>query len=153
MSPDPWRAHGLLLATLDASVPLHIMKIRNWPFWVRKDYAQGALDAIASAGDTLMYGGKRGEAAEVFNHLARGLAVLACAPGGVTFAGIHWCAFPHPRCPDLRSRPVCCACAPGCDGCRDCAWCLNGCGAAMGRMCCTEKADIVTPRMETISGS
>lgn len=36
-------------------------------------------------------------AGEVFNHLARGLAVLAFQPGGVTFAGMHWCAD-HAEC-------------------------------------------------------
>lgn len=43
-------------------------------------------------------------AGEVFNFLARGLAVLACQPGGVTYAGRHWCASPHPGCPRSASR-------------------------------------------------
>jgi hypothetical protein len=31
-------------------------------------------------------------AGEVFNELAKGLACAASQPGGVTFAGLHWCA-------------------------------------------------------------
>ena len=33
-----------------------------------------------------------GGTADTFNHLARGLAALAYQPGGVDFAGRHWCA-------------------------------------------------------------
>lgn len=55
----------------------------------------------------------RGEASwsagEVFNWLARGLAVLACQPGGVTFAGMHWCAA-HPREPWPDGERICPAC-------------------------------------------
>ena len=36
-------------------------------------------------------------AGEVFNFLARGLACAAYQPGGVTFAGLHWCAD-HAEC-------------------------------------------------------
>lgn len=132
--------HPTLPIALEAAVPLHIMKIRDWPYERRVRYAEGASDAIAGQGDVLMYGGRRGEAAAVFNHTARGLAVLACQPGGVRFAGVHWCAWPHPRCPSLRSRPPCCDCRPDCDGCRRCAWCVNGCAAAAGQPCCQRQA-------------
>lgn len=37
-----------------------------------------------------------------FNSLARGLAVLARLEGGVTFAGVHWCAKPHEGCPRVE---------------------------------------------------
>ena len=94
-------------------------------------------------------------AGEVFNHLARGLAVAACQPGGVTFSGLHWCAFPHPWCPaGTSSRPLCCACPDECglwesgsDGTcgRDCPWCRNGCRSAEGRMCCAEEAEACAP--------
>lgn len=55
----------------------------------------------------------RGEASwsagEVFNFLARGLAVLACQPGGVTFHGLHWCAaHMRERWPD--GERICPAC-------------------------------------------
>lgn len=38
---------------------------------------------------------------EVFNELVTGLACAALLPGGVSFAGLHWCAAPHPGCPTL----------------------------------------------------
>lgn len=76
-------------------------------------------------------------AGEVFNFTARALAVAACQPGGVTFAGVHWCAYRHPWCPNTRGKaaPVCCKCDSGCpvasggDGeCgAGCPWCQNGC--------------------------
>lgn len=143
-----------LLISLETAVPLHMAKIRDWPPWMRREYAQGSADEVACRGDTLMYGAKRGEAASVFSATARGLAVLACQPGGVTFAGVHWCASSHPFCPDLRDRPPCCGCG---DDCRagggtcgeDCAWCRNGCVASWGQMCCTEKAKVPRRRPET----
>ena len=82
------------MVCLEAAVPLHALEIRS--------LSEAAYDAelkrlsdiaslIGSQGDNLMFRGKkRGQAAEVFNALARGLALLAFAPGGVTFSGKHW---------------------------------------------------------------
>ena len=83
-------------------------------------------------------------AGEVFNFLARGLAVLGCQPGGVTWRGLHWCAWPHPHCPNRRSfrKPPCCTCGDSClaaaveGGCRECSFCANGCRAAADQACC-----------------
>lgn len=56
-------------------------------------WATEAADSVAHHGDILMYGGgRRGEVADVFNHLGRGLAALATAPGGCRFLGVMWCA-------------------------------------------------------------
>ena len=85
-------------------------------------------------------------AGEVFSFLARGLAVLACQPGGVTWRGLHWCAWPHPHCPNRRTfrKPPCCICGDGCLGgtaegqCRDCNFCANGCRAAADQACCLD---------------
>jgi hypothetical protein len=41
---------------------------------------------------------------EVFNELVTGLACAALLPGGVSFAGLHWCTAPHPGCPVLAAR-------------------------------------------------
>jgi hypothetical protein len=38
----------------------------------------------------LLYGGKRGEAAHLFNRLAQTVAVLAFVPGGIEFCGTRW---------------------------------------------------------------
>ena len=48
---------------------------------------------LGTFGDNLLYGGRR--AGETFTALAYSLAHLAQAPGGITFAGIHWCADGH----------------------------------------------------------
>lgn len=75
----------------------------------------------------------RGEASysagEIFNFLAGGLAVLACQPGGVTFAGLHWCAA-HMKEPWPDGVLICPAClreertaaAPTDDGRGDPEW-------------------------------
>jgi hypothetical protein len=76
---------------LEAAVPLHILLMRDWPETRRINEAQWAAGVIAERGDVLQYGGKPGAAAAAFNALAKGLAVAAFAPGGVTFAGLHWC--------------------------------------------------------------
>jgi hypothetical protein len=65
---------------------------------------------------------------EVFNFLARGLAVLACQPGGVTFAGQHWCACPHPGCPRCPGQPGWCTCPAE-------SWQRNGCYRAHNGEC------------------
>jgi hypothetical protein len=58
---------------------------------------------IASAGDLLWPGpaGTPGGAAgaRVTSAVATGLSLLAACPGGVSFAGQHWCTAPHPHCP------------------------------------------------------
>ena len=63
-------------------------------------WAKTAIDPICTKGDNLQYGvrGKpkptradRAEIAETFNYLASALAALAYGPGGVSFAGRHWC--------------------------------------------------------------
>lgn len=88
-----------LLAGLEVAVPLRIQELRLMTPPDRHATLQawraGAADAIGSRGDALQFGGKKGAAASVFNDLARGLAVLAHAPGGVLFAGLHWC-LEHP---------------------------------------------------------
>ena len=92
--------NDVLVLTLRLAVPLRIAELqllagetrtRQVRWWARE-----AGDVVAHKGDVLQYGGKRGAAAMVFNHLARGLAALACMPGGVSFAGTHWCVE-HPR--------------------------------------------------------
>jgi hypothetical protein len=72
------------------------VRIRVW--------AKDAVGPVASRGDALLFGGKRGEPAKVFNALAKGLAALAYCPGGVTFAGRHWCAA-ECDCPAGRGAP------------------------------------------------
>lgn len=85
----------VLIETLRLAVPMWADDLRRMSPDDRqlhiRAWASDAVDQVASRGDTLQFGGKRGAAANVFNHLARGLAALSFQPGGVTFAGEHWC--------------------------------------------------------------
>lgn len=87
--------HPALAITLGAAVPLWIHKLAQLDEHTRDQrrmqWASESATIVGSQGDALQYGGKRGQAAAAFNGLARGLAALAYAPGGVTFAGEHWC--------------------------------------------------------------
>ena len=155
---------GLLMA-LEAAVPLEIHRVRDWSWEWRQRTAADVGEVIAYEGDTLMYGGKSGDAARVFNRLARGLACGACQPGGVTFAGLHWCAWSHPWCPSRgMARPQCCTCPASCrlwqrhgaegpegECLRECWWCRFGCAAASGERCCAEaEEDDGWRRTETV---
>lgn len=98
--PNDWdqrnRDPGLRVA-LQAAVPLWMAQLEAMDeveaerhiWW----WTQTAVAKIAFQGDVVQYGGgKRGQVADVFNHLASALAALAFSPGGVLFAGLHWCA-------------------------------------------------------------
>lgn len=139
---DDTEAH--LIIALDAAVPLHIEGMKDWSVDRRIGEARRVVDIVASQGDVLQFRSKkRGESAQAFNALARGMAVAAFQPGGVTFgrsSRAHWCVYPHPGCPQRRGRPApdCCVCefllcpiARGEDGrCPSpagCRWCRNGC--------------------------
>ena len=82
----------VLLTALEAAVPLHIIELRDRTPEQRVAIGQKSAGEVAHRGDVLEFGGhKRGVVADVFNHLARGLACGAYQPGGITFAGRHWC--------------------------------------------------------------
>lgn len=110
----PIASHPVLIETLRLAVPMWIDQLRHLDESPRdrriQAWARDAVDPIASRADALQFGGKKGEAAEVFNHLARGLAATAFQPGGVTFAGVHWCTD-HAACEDAQAwaadHPLC----------------------------------------------
>jgi hypothetical protein len=82
-----------LSIALGAAVPLHIEEIRKAGGPTVEDFkaASGFSGDLAHRGDVLLFGGgKKGEAAELFNKTARAIAVLAFLPGGVTLFGNHW---------------------------------------------------------------
>jgi hypothetical protein len=98
----------LLMSTLQLAVPMLINELMSMPEQsMRTDTAQHwakvAVDEVASYGDALQFGGKRGEAARVFNATAKGMAALALNPGGVLFNGVHWCVE-HPT--GLRTESI-----------------------------------------------
>jgi hypothetical protein len=77
--------------------PTKELRRRGGPDDPDLDQARAFSTDLAARGDVLMFGGKKGEAAHLFNRLAHALAVLAFAPGGVTIFGHHWEAHPPPR--------------------------------------------------------
>lgn len=83
--------HDVLLTTLQLAVPMWIEQLRAVGGQLPYDERDRIIEQINSKGDDLQFGGKRGSAAQAFNAMAKGLAALAYAPGGVTFCGIHWC--------------------------------------------------------------
>ncbi len=90
----------LLRITLQAAVPLLLADLnamraeRRGP--TRRKWAAEGVAHLAHRGDVLMFGGKPGEASEVFTALARGIAALAAQPGGVVVFGALFCARHHP---------------------------------------------------------
>ena len=81
-----------LAESLAFAVPLWIDDIRDLTDEQRIARAKRCGAAVAERGDVLQFGSsKPGKAAEVFNALAEGLACAAYQPGGITFAGRHWC--------------------------------------------------------------
>jgi len=93
-----------LLIGLQAAVPLHILDSWHLSDEERQAAANEHATVVACHGDDLIYGGR--QCAPSFNALARGLALLAHQPGGVDFAGQHWCTQPHDGCPNKRTRPL-----------------------------------------------
>jgi hypothetical protein len=83
--------HDALVETLALAVPLRIWELRGRTPEQRMTIAKRCGQHVAEHGDSLMFGGKKGRAAAAFNALAEGLAVAAYQPGGVSFAGRHWC--------------------------------------------------------------
>lgn len=102
--PETRMKSSLMLMSLQLAVPLWIAELLDLDDEERafkiEVWRSAALMPIAERGDLLMYGAgqsrsERGQTGTTFNHLARGLAALAFHPGGVKFAGRHWCALVH----------------------------------------------------------
>jgi hypothetical protein len=80
----------LLAASLGAAVHIEMLKLQDLTPEQRAAEVRSAGVQIGQHGDTLQYGGRG--TVSVFATTARALAVLAYQPGGVTFAGMHFCA-------------------------------------------------------------
>lgn len=84
---------ALLAASLGAAVPLWVDQIvrEDWSDERRRAEAGSCADVVASKGDVILFrGGKRGETAAAFNALAKGVALLSFAPGGVVCFGTRY---------------------------------------------------------------
>lgn len=79
----------LLKTMLSAAVPLWIMEFKNLPWAQVSKIASDAGQFIAEHGDALMYK-QKGVTKDAFNHLAKGIAALSFAPGGVKTMGMHF---------------------------------------------------------------
>lgn len=83
--------HELLKVSLAAAVPLWIAEFKKLTHDQRAQIAKDAAQVVAEKGDVLQFGSKtKGAAANAFNQLARGIAVLAFQPGGITAFGMHF---------------------------------------------------------------
>ncbi|MER7126668.1 hypothetical protein [Micrococcus luteus] len=92
----------LLLVGMGLLVPLWIARVASWPDADRQAAAVAAADLISTGADELRETNPRRRdlpQGTVTSAIARGLALLAYQPGGVTWAGSHWCTTPHEGCP------------------------------------------------------
>lgn len=123
----PWeqlaQREGMLLTVLEGMVPLAMLELARYGGWRLEEEVRQLAD-IVSLADSLvgdadppsrgdmkalpplhLWAGKGAARSyrrgEVLAAVARGLALVALRPGGVTFAGRHWCAAPHEGCPQV----------------------------------------------------
>jgi hypothetical protein len=93
---------------LPLAVYSEIPHMARFSFERRLAIIQNAPEVLGSQGDILQFGGgKKGEVAKVFAALARGLAICALQPGGVTFAGTHYGACPKCARPTNQTTAHC----------------------------------------------
>ncbi|WP_326646088.1 hypothetical protein OG884_15665 [Streptosporangium sp. NBC_01755] len=92
----------LLRIGMEVMVPMSIAAVADWSAEGRQAAAVSAADLISSGADQMWEHNPRKRdlpQGRVTATIARGLAVLAYQPGGVTWAGSHWCTAPHEGCP------------------------------------------------------
>lgn len=86
----------LLGSCLELAVPLAIRRLQaiGGPTPADWEWCRETAWVLGSEGDVLLYRGKtekeRARTRELFAIVARGLAIMAHAPGGVTFLGRRW---------------------------------------------------------------
>ena len=81
----------MLRSTLGVAIPLWVFELKKLPWSEIEKIAHESAQVIAEKGDLLMFKSKKkGETANAFNALAKGLAALSFCPGGVTFLGDHY---------------------------------------------------------------
>lgn len=79
---------NLLTDMLSIAVPMWIIDMRNWTWEERTESIDALGEVISLNSDVLFNGcGKKGEVANVFNAIAKCIAILAYCPGGVTCFG------------------------------------------------------------------
>lgn len=112
------RVSDLLGMTLQAAVPLNTYDLLRRSYGLRQPiidrWASKAAYMVAYHGDMLLFKSKARTShrkdcsnpkecdcltgtAEVFNHLARGIAAASFQPGGICTFGLQFCAFHYPE--------------------------------------------------------
>ena len=106
-SAQPDEQFSALLADwLLFMVPMFIAELRHATDGEIEQASADALEQIASHGDDLQYGGRHQGSSRTA--LAKALAILARAEGGVTVLGVHACIAPHTGCPGRPFPPSAC---------------------------------------------
>lgn len=89
--------YNYLSIALSASVPLHIMRLKEKGGPDKEDFikCKEFSDILAEKGDRLLFPSrskkkKEGETAMLFNRLSHSIAVLSFCPGGITIFGNHY---------------------------------------------------------------
>jgi hypothetical protein len=95
-----------LLTAIEGLIPLHLIRLAELSDGDRRRLAEQYADALGSAGDRLTAPGNfddRAERSRALTALAGALALGALQPGGITWAGRHWCSSPHVNCVNERN--------------------------------------------------
>ncbi|MFI5986805.1 hypothetical protein ACIBEA_38830 [Streptomyces sp. NPDC051555] len=90
-APPNWTNWLLLM------VPLFIAEMRELPDDEIARLREENVDLITAHGDDAQFGGSQRAGGR--NAIAKGLALMARADGGVTALGVHACLRPHIGCP------------------------------------------------------
>ncbi len=85
---------ALAAANLELAVPAAIEALRDVPGPVRGRIAADCAGLLAAHGELAWLAVRAHEDGEGLTRLARGLAALACRPGGVSFLGMTFAAVP-----------------------------------------------------------
>jgi hypothetical protein len=98
-------SHALLGHAIDPTVTVYINQLREMDPPIRDTVLHSWREDAAGLTEVhdhpeLHTGKTKAQTARIYDQLARGLAADAHRPGGVTFAGRHWCTQPHPDCPN-----------------------------------------------------
>ena len=81
---------ALAAASLELAVPQAVTALHDIPGPVRVRLAADCAALLARHGDLAWLAVRAHEDDAGLTRLARGLAALACRPGGVTFLGMTW---------------------------------------------------------------
>jgi hypothetical protein len=83
---------ALAAASLELAVPIAITALHEIPGPVRERLAADCSALLSRHGELAWLAVRAHEDGDGLTRLARGLAALACRPGGVTFLGLCWVA-------------------------------------------------------------